>query len=81
MSSRDRTVRIIVGIAFLLLAITNNVGFFGLFGQVLVGLIGAALLASAWLQFCFLYTILGRDGDGDGDGTSPPEDDDSRFQG
>ncbi len=60
--STDRLVRLIAGIVLLIIAVPSLAGmaFIGLGGWAwLIGLIGVGLLASALLNFCPAYTLIG----------------------
>jgi hypothetical protein len=52
----DRILRIIVSLVLSVLYFTGTIG--GIVGLVLL-LIGGALLATAFLQFCGIYSLLG----------------------
>jgi hypothetical protein len=52
----DRILRIIVSLVLSVLYFTGTIG--GIVGLVLL-LIGGALLATAFLQFCGIYALLG----------------------
>lgn len=64
---RERAVRLIVGIALLLVSVTDNVGFGGTLVQIVIGVVGAGLAGSAYLRFCPVYFFTGRGSHNDGE--------------
>jgi quinol-cytochrome oxidoreductase complex cytochrome b subunit len=54
-SKTDRIIRVVVGVIFLVLFLTNTVA--GILGTILL-VLGIILLVTGFLGFCPLYTLL-----------------------